>query len=181
MSTCFPDLETDRLLLRNVMEEDEEFILRLYSNKKVCEYLYDEEIYETIDDARDFIRYNSNPEENGNNRWCLIRKGNNESIGTCGYDSWDTVNNIAEIGYDLHVDYWGQGYMKEGLNAAIQNGFDNMKLNRINGYVALGNEKSIKLLESLGFKNEGIYREKHLFRGNYYDHFSFSLLKKEWT
>lgn len=71
--------------------------------------------------------------------------------------------------------------MKEALISAIKSGFDNMKLNRINAYVALGNVNSIKLLEKLGFKKEGIYREKHLFRGKYYDHYSFSLLKSDWN
>ncbi|WP_089744453.1 GNAT family N-acetyltransferase [Gracilibacillus ureilyticus] len=55
-----------------------------------------------------------------------------------------------------------------------------MKLNRINAYVALENIQSIKLLKKLGFKNEGVFRDKHYFRGKYYDHYSFSLLKREW-
>lgn len=75
----------------------------------------------------------------------------------------------------------GQGYMEEGLVVAIESGFNNMALNRINAFVALENINSIKLLEKLGFKNEGIYRDKHLFRGKYYDHYSFSLLKRDWN
>lgn len=71
--------------------------------------------------------------------------------------------------------------MKEALISAIESGFNNMKLNRINAYVALGNVNLIKLLERLEFKKEGIYREKHLFRGKYYDHYSFSLLKSDWN
>ena len=91
------------------------------------------------------------------------------------------TNNIAEIGYDLWHEYWGQGYMKEALISAIESGFTNMGLNRINAFVALENINSIKLLEKLGFKNEGVYRDKHLFRGKYYDHYSFSLLKRDWN
>ncbi len=71
--------------------------------------------------------------------------------------------------------------MKEALTAAIESGFSNMKLNRINAYVALENKKSSNTLESLGFVNEGIYRDKHLYKGKYYDHYSFSLLKKDWN
>ena len=71
--------------------------------------------------------------------------------------------------------------MNEALICAIESGFNNMALNRINASVALENINSIKLLEKLGFKNEGIYRDKHLFRGKYYDHYSFSLLKRDWN
>lgn len=56
-----------------------------------------------------------------------------------------------------------------------------MKLNRINAYVALDNVNSMKLSGKLGFVNEGVYRDKHLFRGKYYDHYSFSLLKRDWN
>ncbi|MCP3738038.1 GNAT family N-acetyltransferase [Rossellomorea sp. BNER] len=176
----FPELETRRLKLKNVNSEDIDFIFKLFSNEKVCEFLYDEEIFTKKEEAIEFIEWNSEPEKRGYNRWVLVKKDSNEQIGTCGYDLWDRANNIAEIGYDLLYEYWGQGYMKEALISAIESGFSNMRLNRINAYVALNNKNSIKLLENLGFKNEGIYRDKHLFRGNYYDHYSFSLLKRDW-
>ncbi|KAB8135732.1 GNAT family N-acetyltransferase [Gracilibacillus oryzae] len=178
----FPDLETERLTLRNVSNKDIDFIFQLFSNQKVCEYLYDEELYTERKEAIEFVEWNSNPEEKGYNRWVLTAKNDHyRQIGTCGYDYWDRTNNIAEIGYDLWHEYWGQGYMREALIVAIESGFNNMGLNRINAYVALENTKSIKLLERIGFTNEGIYRDKHLFRGKYYDHYSFSLLKREWN
>jgi ribosomal-protein-alanine N-acetyltransferase len=178
----FPDLETDRLVLRNVGNEDIDFIYRLFGNEKVCEFLYDEELFKSRNDAIEFVEWNSKPEEKGNNRWVLVTKDDNQQqIGTCGYDLWDRTNNIAEIDYDLWHEYWGKGYMKEALICAIESGFNNMALNRINAYVALENVNSIKLLEKLGFKNEGVYRDKHLFRGKYYDHYSFSLLKRDWN
>lgn len=176
----FPELETNRLKLRNVNDADTKFILKLFSNEKICEFLYDEEIFTKKEDAIEFIEWNTNPEEKGYNRWIIEKKDSNK-IGTCGFHLWDRTNNIAERGYDLWYEFWGYGYMKEALIAAIESGFSNMKLNRINAYVALENKKSAFTLESLGFINEGIYRDKHLFRGKYYDHFSYSLLKKDWN
>ncbi|MCA1054184.1 GNAT family N-acetyltransferase [Rossellomorea aquimaris] len=176
----FPDLETNRLRLRNVTDADIEFIFKLFSDEKVCEFLYDEELYTVKEDAIEFVQWNKNPEEKGSNRWILEAKDSHEKMGTCGFDAWDRTNHIAEIGYDLWHEYWGRGYMKEALVAAIESGFHNMDLNRINAYVALGNTRSTNLLERLGFKREGIYRDKHLFRGEYFDHYSYSLLKREW-
>ncbi len=98
----FPNLETERLILRNVRDEDIDFIYQLFSNEKVCEFLYDEELFTTKNDAVEFINWNSEPEKRGYNRWVLVTKDNNQQqIGTCGYDCWDRTNNIAEIGYDL--------------------------------------------------------------------------------
>ncbi|MBM7837807.1 ribosomal-protein-alanine N-acetyltransferase [Alkalihalobacillus xiaoxiensis] len=176
----FPQLETDRLRLRALTDDDAAFIFKLYSNEKVCAYLYDEEVYTSMDDAREFIEWHAEPEKKGRNRWGIERKTDGVLLGTCGFDSWDRYNQIAEIGYDLWPEYWGAGYMKEALVRAIDNGFSSMNLNRINAFVALENYSSFKLLEQLGFKKEGIMREKHLFRGVYYDHYSYSLLKREW-
>lgn len=180
-SKAFSNLETSRLFLRNVKIKDTDFIYDLFSNEVVCQYLYDEALYTRKEDAIEFIEWNQNPEEKGYNRWVLIEKEDGQTkIGTCGYDSWDQVNHIAEIGYDLLPTKWGKGYMTEALTCAIENGFEKMGLNRINAFVALGNIDSVKLLEKLGFVMEGIYREKHLFEGKYYDHYSFSLLKRDW-
>ncbi|MFD1020979.1 GNAT family N-acetyltransferase [Thalassobacillus hwangdonensis] len=180
MGKFFPELETNRLTLRDIIGDDADFIYKHFSNEKVCEYLYDEEIYTKKEEAIELIESYINSEEKGYNRWVLVEKSSQEPIGTCGYFLWDKVNNIAEIGYDLWHEFWGLGYMKEALTAAIESGFTNMNLNRINAHVALENEKSANTLESLEFKREGIYRDKHLFRGKYYDHYSYSLLKKDW-
>ncbi|NGP46829.1 GNAT family N-acetyltransferase [Bacillaceae bacterium SIJ1] len=177
----FPQLETKRLRLRELNFEDSLFIFKLFSDKEVCKYLYDEEIYTDMEDAQGFIEWYSNPEENLRNRWGIERKVDRALLGTCGFDSWDRYNHIAEIGYDLWHEYWGHGYMTETLECAIEGGFNHMNLNRIQAFVALENEKSAKLLEKLGFMNEGIFREKHLFRGLYYDHYCYSLLKREWV
>jgi len=104
----------------------------------------------------------------------------NELMGTCGFHCWDKVNNIAEVGYDLEKKFWEKGYMKEGLKKIIKFGFSEMSLNRIQAYISLDNEASYKLLESLGFKREGIIRDKHLYRVKYYDHYCYSLLRREW-
>lgn len=147
----FPNFKTDRLLFRNVDNEDVEFIQAIQCGR-VCESLYDEELFVSRNDAKEFVEYNKNPEEKGYNRWVLVKKGaKQEQIGTCGYYNWDRMNNIAEIGYDLWHEYWGQGYMKKALISVIESGFNHMKLNRINAYVALDNVNSMKLLEKLGF------------------------------
>lgn len=71
--------------------------------------------------------------------------------------------------------------MTESLHRAVKVGFENMGLNRIQAFVYVQNTRSVDLLLRLGFTQEGIIKDKHLFRGRYYDHFCFSLLKREWN
>jgi len=176
----FPDLEGERVILRELKNDDIEFIYKHFSNRNVCEYLYDEEPFTDIKEAEDFVLWNSKTNRKNHNRWGIVGRINNVLMGTCGFHCWDKTNHIAEIGYDLYYDYWGQGYMSDALKVVLKNGFLNMNLNRIQAYVAVENKNSINILQRLGFKNEGVFRDKHYFRGKYYDHYSFSLLRSEW-
>lgn len=102
-------------------------------------------------------------------------------IGTCGFHAYDQTNHTAEIGYDLAEEYQRKGYMSEALEGIIEYGFSVLQLHRISAVVSIDNVPSEKLLEKLGFKREGILRDKHFFRGKYYDHTLYSLLETDNT
>lgn len=70
--------------------------------------------------------------------------------------------------------------MAEALETAINVAFDNLQINRIQAYIYTDNEGSYKLLEKLKFMPEGVIRDKHLYRGKYYDHYCYSLLVRDW-
>ncbi|WP_250886473.1 hypothetical protein [Bacillus sp. SM2101] len=42
-----------------------------------------------MDDAKEFIRDYSHAEAKGRNRWCIVRKEDNQQLGTCGFHCWD--------------------------------------------------------------------------------------------
>jgi [ribosomal protein S5]-alanine N-acetyltransferase len=175
----FPDLSTDRLLLRGVRESDSTFIFRHLGDVDVCRHLYDAEPYTTIEEAEELIRLFIDPEGKTLNRWIIVEKASDEPIGTCGFGYWDKENNIADIGYDLGPAHWGRGYMTAALTAALASGFDNMSLNRVEAVIAVENVASFRLVEKLGFEREGVMRDRHLFRGMYYDHYLYSLLARD--
>ncbi len=175
----FPDLSTDRLLLRGIQESDSTFLFRHLGDGDVCRYLFDAEPYTTIDEAEELVRLFIDPEGRTLNRWIIVEKASGEPIGTCGFSLWDRENNRAEIGYDLGSAHWGRGYMTEALTAALASGFDNMSLNRVEAIIALENVASFRLVEKLGFQREAVLRDRHLFRGRYYDHYLYSLLARD--
>lgn len=177
----FPDLETDRLILRAICPEDEEFVYRQFSDPEVTRHLYDEEPVATMEEAGAIIEFYENSEQKTYHRWVILRKEDHTPMGTCGFHCWDKRNHIVEVGYDLYTTYWGHGFMAEALRAIINSGFQNMQLNRIQAFVSTDNIASCRALERQGFQQEGIIREKHLFRGKYYDHYCYSLLKSDWV
>jgi ribosomal-protein-alanine N-acetyltransferase len=176
----FPSLETERLLLRQMTLEDTDFVFRHFSDSTVTQYLMDEPPVTEYAQAQEIIQFYMEPEGKTHNRWGIIRKSGNQLIGTCGYHKWDKRYFRAEIGYDLSPGFWGQGYMTEALRVVISNGFERMRLNRIEALVYIKNDRSIQLLQRLGFKQEGILRDYFYVDGKFYDHYIFALLRREW-
>lgn len=99
-------------------------------------------------------------------------------MGTSGFHKWNKRNFRAEIGYDLSPSFWRQGYMSEALRSIISYGFEEMKLNRVDALVYIQNDRSIHLLQNLGFNKEGILRDYFYLDGKFYDHYLFAILKK---
>lgn len=175
----FPDLETARLIMRGMAPSDREFVFRQFSDPAVCEFMYDCAPYTSIEEADGLIEFYNQPLPRRQHRWMLIRKDDGAIIGTCGYHNWNRDNNSAEIGYDLCPPYQGHGYVAEALEAMIDVGFEQMGLNRIYAVIFTGNRKSWLTVERAGFRREGIIRDQLLYNGKYYDHFSYSLLKRD--
>jgi ribosomal-protein-alanine N-acetyltransferase len=176
----FPILQTERLILRQLTMEDIDFIFQHFRDPRVTQYLMDEPPLEDYAQAKEIIEFYLEPEGKTYNRWGIVQKADNLLIGTCGYHKWSTAYCRAEIGYDLSPACWGQGYMTEALRAVIGNGFERMGLNRVDALVYTKNDASIHLLKKLGFKQEGLLRDYFCLDGNFYDHYLFALLQREW-
>ncbi|MCJ7695679.1 MAG: GNAT family N-acetyltransferase [Anaerolineaceae bacterium] len=176
----FPTLETERLILQQMTLEDTDFVFQHFSDSAVFQYLMDEPPVTEYAQAQEIIQFYLEPEGKTHNRWLMVRKSDQQSIGTCGFHKWDKRYFRAEIGYDLSPSFWRQGYMKEALRAVISNGFEQMRLNRIEALVYVENDRSIQLLQRLGFKQEGVLRDYFYLDGNFFDHYLFALLQREW-
>ena len=179
MNPYFPDLETDRLILRSITPDDIEFVFQHFSNTEVNRFILDDEPVQTMEQAQEIIDFYVPPRKSYN-RWVIKLKASETPIGTCGFHKWDQRNRHAEIGYDLSPAYWHKGYMTEALHPAIQHGFEKMDLNRIEAIVYPENTASLRLLERLGFQEEGLLRQSFRQGDRYYDHLILSLIKDEW-
>ena len=177
----FPQLETTRLVLREITLNDAEFYFRHFNNEKVVEGCCFPGPKNLKAAKEELEFYCINPfKDNRGIRWGITRKGSNELIGTLGYYEWNKTARRAEIGYDLDPAYWGQGVMTEALGAVLKFGFEQMGLNRIQAIIDSENARSLKLVCRLGFKKEGVLRQRSHFKGQFRDDVCFSLLKNEW-
>lgn len=175
--THFPHLETDRLILRQMTPADVNDLLRHFGNPEVVRFI-DAQPIKTLDQANEWLRWmGSFFSASDGLRWGVERKTTGEFIGSAGLHSWNREANYAEIGYDLTPPHWGQGYATEVAQAIIEFAWEQMKLNRIEADVVSGNIASIRVLEKLGFRREGILRQRMRKGGNYYDVLLYGLLR----
>ncbi len=175
----FPELETERLLLRKLTEEDSEALYKIMSKEEVMVYYG---MYALVEEEQAQIMINNlncGFESSKSIRWALELKEESTLIGTCGYHNWNKGYARSEMGYELSPDYWGKGYMTEALEAILCYGFNYMELNRVEALVYPENSASKRLLEGLGFMEEGILREYAYFRDVYQDLVMFSLIREK--
>lgn len=163
------EIETERLILKNISYIDRDFILKQFSNNAINKYLFDAEPLKTLDEADELIYYYLQPEPRPQHRWILTQKSDNAKIGTCGFHCWDTTKLCVDIGYDLQEEYWGQGFMSEALNTILDFAWNEMMIKRVYAHIYVDNLKSIRLAERLGFIFQG-ETEMCLFHNQQYLH-----------
>lgn len=149
-------IETERLILREFRESDVEDFFEMDSNTAVHIYLGNNPI-KTMDEARNGIaNIIQQYVDNGIGRWATIEKASGNFIGWSGLKFMTTeVNNhinFYDVGYRLIPKFWGKGYATESAKAAIEYGFNEMKLSVIYGTVNIDNKASRNVLEKCGLK-----------------------------
>jgi ribosomal-protein-alanine N-acetyltransferase len=175
----FPVLETERLILRDIVYEDAQDIFDCFSNDDVTRY-YGQDNLTSVEQAQQFVAFFSrNYSEKRGIRWGIERKGQSGLIGTIGFNAWSSKHRRAEIGYELHPQYWRKGYAKEAASKVISYGFNNLHLTRIGAVVFTENAASNGLLTNLGFEKEGLLKNYIYQNGAAHDTNAYALLPEK--
>lgn len=173
----FPELETNRLILREINEDDAEDLFKNFSDDRVMQHYGSEKMIEIEETVGLIHSFKMNYSENKGFRWGIQIKGHSRLIGTVGFHAWSSKNRRAEIGYEVHPDYWGKGYAQESICKALEFGFNDMNLMRIGAIVFLENLQSNSLLMKLGFQKEGVLKNYIIQNGQSYDTNVYSKVK----
>ncbi|MGF2615822.1 GNAT family N-acetyltransferase [Rossellomorea vietnamensis] len=176
----FPELETKRLNLVEITEKNQEAYFSIMSLDSVTKY-YGMESLQKIEQAAEIIQsFRSGYESKRSMRWGITLKETGAFIGTAGLNNLQVRQKKAEIGFEIHPDYWRSGYTTEAVLAVINHAFEELQLFRIGAVTFLENRASFSLLEKLGFTKEGILRGYIFQNGVSHDTNVYSLLRHEW-
>ena len=177
--TDFPTIDTDRLLLREIVASDAPALFAIHGDAQAMRWFGSDPLTQT-EQAEKLIemfaswRHLPNPGV----RWGIQSKVDGALVGTCGLFKWNRGWKSCIIGYELAEAAWGNGFMTEALSAALAWGFMHMELHRVEAQIHPENAASIKLAHRLGFVQEGHLREAGFWGGQHHDLLLFALLGK---
>jgi RimJ/RimL family protein N-acetyltransferase len=100
-------------------------------------------------------------------------------MGRLGIES--ARNLRASLGYGVDPNYWGRGYATEVACLLLRFGFENLGLHRIWATHHPDNSASRRVLDKVGFREEGRRRDDRLLDGMWFDSVVCSILKHEWA
>lgn len=173
-------IETERLLIRELTEDDFEDIYKFKSDPKVVKYLTwgPSSREETLNSLRKQIGF-----QGQSNRkmyvLAVVLKNTTVVIGNALFMIRDEDFEIAEIGFFLNSDTWKNGYGKEIVEGLLELGFNQFKLHRIYAICDSENTGSVHLLKKVGFRLEGHFIKDLKVKGKWRDNLLFALLKEE--
>ncbi len=152
-------LETRRLRVERFTLDDAPFILCLLNDPSFILNIADKGV-RTLDDARAYLACDplAHYERHGFGLWRVSERGTGAAVGMCGLIKRDALDDV-DLGYALLPEFGGKGYALEAARAAVSYARDRLGLQRLVALVGSRNERSIRLLEKLGFVFE---RRVHL-------------------
>ncbi|WP_266172170.1 GNAT family N-acetyltransferase [Dyella subtropica] len=176
----FPNLETERLLLREMVASDAPDVFAIHGDKLAMRWFGSDPLT-SMEEAQKLIEAFAGWRQlpSPGTRWGIQRKADLRFLGSCGLFKWNRPWKSCAIGYELASFAQGEGFMFEALSTILDWGFENMGLNRVEAQVHPENLASTRLLSKLGFVQEGCMREAGFWHGNHYDLQQFALLRRD--
>lgn len=153
-----PILQTQRLYLREVVEDDAPFILELLTDPSFLENIGDR----GVSDLASAVNYIHNGPRasyvrNGYGLWVVELKDTGEAIGLSGLVRRDTLPG-PDIGYAFLPRHWSKGYAVEACSAVRDHAMRTLGLPRLLAIVSPGNAASVKVLDRIGLRFQDTVR-----------------------
>lgn len=149
-------VETERLIIRELVPSDDDGMFELDSDPAVHQYLGNKPV-KTIAESRELIAFiKQQYNDFGIGRWAVMEKLSGDFIGWAGLkfitDAINGHSHYYDLGYRLIKRSWGMGYATEAAIAVVKYGLEELNLNEIYGMTDIGNQASKKVLQNSGFK-----------------------------
>ncbi len=174
-------IETERLILRDFVKDDWAQVLEYQSDPLYLRYnAWTERTPEAVQEFVGWFLVHQKENPRIRFQLAVTLKSNNLLIGNCGVrmDEADAIE--ADTGYELDPKHWNYGYATEAVHAMVDFGFNRFGVHRIWAACIAENSGSAHVLEKLGMKLEGRFRENKHFKDRWWDSRYYAILADEW-
>ncbi len=150
-----PILETTRLWLRPMRDDDFDALLEIFTDPKVMAAFGGELLTPT--QMQGWLSRNlEHQTQFGYGLFSVIRKADGLLIGDCGLEQMLVDGQAAaELGYDFRSDAWHQGYATEAACTVRDYAFTALQLPRLISLIRVGNLASRRVAEKVGMRPVG--------------------------
>ncbi len=164
-------LSGDQVVLRTVEPDDYDFIHRYWNTPLIRHGTY-RHAPQSKSHIAEFI------EEAGDTSVHFLPCVGDKPVGFLWLFEIDHVSDRTEIGYWIIPDEQGKGYATETLRLGVRYAFDECGLHKIIAHVYDENEPSMRVLEKIGFEEEGCLHDHYYVNGKYVDAHVYGLLAR---
>jgi [ribosomal protein S5]-alanine N-acetyltransferase len=175
-----PMVETERLILRPVQLDDAKDMYEYCSDDDVIKYLWFEK-HDSVEYSQYIIEklFLNRKDVGIPEAYAIVVKENNKMIGTIDVNQVH-FNDVGVIGYVIHKDYWGKGFVTEALETLILVLFNYCGFYRLEINHCVDNVGSAKVIDKAGFIQEGRFRRRKKERdGHRADYVYYGLCKDD--
>lgn len=151
-------LETERLLLRKTIKEDIDELFYIELNPNLRRYLGIHKVGTSLNDNRNYFDF-SKYDNLDFYRWSIVEKNTNKLLGCIYLNVHDEKARIYGIDYFLREDSWNKGYATEASKCILNFAFEKLNVNRIESSGAKSNPGTLKVMEHIGLKYEGVRKD----------------------
>ena len=167
-------LDGENISLRTVEEEDLQFLQRDINDPDVRRFIG---ATSSVNAEQERSWFENLGDDDGESLLICVEA---EPVGTIGLSDVSETWGRAEVGYWVTPGAWGNGYATEATELLCGYGFDQRRLNKIVAHAYEFNAGSRRVLEKVGFVEEGVHREEAFVDGEFVDVHRYGLLAREW-
>ncbi|UXI67928.1 GNAT family N-acetyltransferase [Tahibacter amnicola] len=171
-----PELATERLQLRAIRRSDIDAVYAIYSDPRGMRYWS----FPPWTDRRQAVEWFEWRRTGGlmdHLPWAATLEGH--VVGLFTLFLINREQRRCELGYIVHPDHWKKGLAREGLRCILRHAFDVLRLERIEADIDPRNLDSCRLVEHLGFRREGLLRQRWRVGDEVSDSALYGLLRAE--
>lgn len=177
------NLETERLILRNLRESDLDDFHVYHCDPEICKF----QSYDafTIEESRKFIKAQSGAKFGAPGDWAQVGielKENSRLVGDLALKLDRDQPRTVELGVTLNPAYRSRGIAIEAFNKIFEFLFGEKDIHRVFGILDTENDGSRKLFENLNFRREAHFKKSYWDKGfnEWRDEYVYALLKEDW-